>query len=103
MDSFEFFKALCCLEIVNRPRIIRRLGAIRFPVVTDDTGNSQPIVGENAGPSSLLTRAVADMIAPFLHRFFILPKGERKKLLRFGKTLESFHRNETVDLLQLRT
>ena len=82
--------------------VVRDLGAIGHAVVSDDARDAQAVVGENAGASSSLGRAVRMQVAPRRDRGLIAPERQRQELAGLAQAFETFDRDEAVDRLQLR-
>ena len=81
----------------------RRSCAVREGVVSSDVGHENAEIREDAGLAAFLGHRVLGVLTPGVDRRFVPPGGNGYIFPRCDKALKSFHRQETVDFLQLRT
>src|SRR3981081_4032900 len=86
--------------VVNGETILGCLLALIHAVVTNDAGNTKPVVFEDLGSPLGLTFAVLSHIAPRRNGGFTAEQRQRQDLAFLGQALETFDRDEAVDSLQ---
>ena len=87
--------------VVHGARIVRRLPALGHAVITNDLGDTQPIIRKNLRSPRRLHLPVLLTIAPGRDRILVAPDGKREELARIGKALEAFDRDESVGGIEI--
>src|SRR5712671_5463800 len=79
----------------------RLLTPLCHSIVADNGGDAQAIVAEDSITACRLRCAMPGVAAPLRDSGLVVPEGHGKQLVGVSKTLEPFHRDKSVHMLQL--
>src|SRR5262245_17796980 len=92
-----------CPSAMRLPAVGRCvLAPVVEAVVAHDGRHAQAVVAEYAAAAGRLRGAMLGVVAPARHRVLVAPERQRQHLAGIGDALEALHRDEALDLLELR-